>query len=354
MAPECYFGTTGNQMIKALLSFVVILSTCGCEAAFREWQRERLLSHVAKLQSYQGTIVESGILDSNEDLVSEISYQRPGQYATTVIAPDAHSGSKLSYDGTTLQIFYPKTKFAIVYRNLKPLSDADQKSLLEDQFNTNMEMYVYELGKEKQVAGLKTIELKFGPKVPSTGLVSGGSSQIYDEYSFPLAGDLFFGKHRYSYRFKEIKFNEKKNEKGFSFPIPKDTIISDWDLSSPAVPEAEVKSSAGFKFNLPTELPRKMSLSKIIKQKGPIPAFTAIYEKHPYFMNIVFFKNYGFSAAPKGRGIKIQAGPVSGELVPNPHISSFSFIAGDTQYIITGNVSAEAIVATGTSIAKAK
>jgi len=127
----------GDQMSKFLLSAVLLFSTSRCQAAVRGWQQERLLNHLSQIQNYHGTIVESGILDSKEDLVSEIWFEKPGHYLTVIQSPEKQAGVKIAYDGKTLQIYYPKSKFAILYKNLMPLSEADTQQIIKDQFKSN-------------------------------------------------------------------------------------------------------------------------------------------------------------------------------------------------------------------------
>ncbi|MEK7357566.1 MAG: hypothetical protein AAB250_14025, partial [Bdellovibrionota bacterium] len=142
----------------------------------------------------------------------------------------------------------------------------------------------YELGGTGKVANLPTVELRFKAKT-SDAFTSNGTSKVYDEYSFPLASDLTFrGPQKYSFEFKEITFNSKT----FSMPtakIPSDAIVSKWDMDSKAYTEEAAKKEAGFGFVLPRTLPQGLVLSKIIRQEGPIPAFTASYRNTPYSLS---------------------------------------------------------------------
>jgi hypothetical protein len=154
----------------------------------------------------------------------------------------------------------------------------------------------------------------------------------------------------YSNSFKEIQFNSPSLSLP-DFSIPPDTIVSDWDLNSKSYSETEIKNEVTIKYHLPQTLPRGLKLTKIIRQKGPIPAFTALYENPPYALSVMFFKNFGMSLIPQGRGLKIPVGPIKGELIPNPHVSTYSFIQDDVQYILIGNIQMDQILDTVQSMA---
>jgi outer membrane lipoprotein-sorting protein len=328
-------------MLKALLVTLILISSVGCEAVMQNWQKARMLEHISRIQSYHGTLKETGILDSKEDLVSEITYKAPGHYSIVTKAPAKFAGTQMTYDGTTLQIYYPQTHFAIVTRNMKPITEKDYGKIVDDTFAHNTKMLSYELGRTSTVAGYPVIDINFKARHPDSAVMN-GTTQVYDQYSFPLSAFIkFTGGADYSFTFTKISFNEGKELP--KLEIPRDAIISEWDLNSKSYTEAELKKEAPFKFTLPQ--PKDMKLARIIRQTGPVPAFTAMYENHPYTVSVIMLRNYGINLVPTGRGIKMEAGTVTGELIPNPHVNTFSFIKGEAQYILVGNVPVETILA---------
>lgn len=340
-------------MIKLLFALSILLTSTGCQALMQDWQRDRLVNHLEKIRNYHGTIVESGILDGKEELVSEVWFQAPGRYSVIVRSPEKHAGTQMSYDGKELRLFYPQTKFAIVYKNLSSLTAEDRTKLVHDLFNANLESYDYQLGGNYKIAGYPAVQVDFKAKT-NRSLVSKGGSRVFDDYSFPLWTSLDYRNGRtYSYVFRDIKFNTEK----FDLPrleVPTDAIVSDWDLASKGVSEAEARKDAGFGFRLPKSLPMNLKLEKIIRQKGPVPAFTAQYGARPYSLSVITFKDYGVSLVPGGRGLKVTIGKSEGRLIPNPHMSSLSFASEGAQYVLVGNVPEEALIAVANEIATAK
>ncbi|MES3037023.1 MAG: outer membrane lipoprotein carrier protein LolA [Bdellovibrionota bacterium] len=330
-------------MNKIILAISIFLTACGCQGVIQNWQKDRLLNHLNRIKNYHGTFSETGVLDSKEPLVSEVWFEAPGKYSISVKSPPKYAGTQLSYDGSTMQIYYPQTKFAIIYKNVQPLTAEDGQKLIEDLFHTNVDSFHYTMGPKSKLAGHPVIQMEFRAKSDHL-FIANGESKIYDEYSMPLATELHYRDgNDYGYSFSEIKFNAES----ITLPkpaIPADTIVSEWDMNSKGLTEENLKAQAGIKVRLPKNLPNGLKLNKIIKQAGPVPAFTALYEKKPYSLSVIFFKDYGISGIPSGRGLKVNTGKIKGRLLPNPHVSSYSFIDRGIQYVLIGNIPVEGIV----------
>jgi len=323
--------------------WLIILITTGCQAAVRQWQKVRLTSHLEQLKSYHGVLRERGALSTHEDLVSEIWFEHPMKYYVKVLSPAAYSGSLMIYNGPNLYFYFPKSKFGILYRNLPQLTTDELKTLIARQFDDNMNRYQYELGDAGKILTYKVIELKFGAK-DSSAIIHGGRNLIYDEFSFPLSGELALKDNlHYSYSFDSIEFNKPISDDRFNFDNYKADILSEWDFGQPSLEQA--KTQANFPFHLPKYIPQKFALSKILRQKGEVPAFMSVFESRPFFIYVTSYKDYGLNLVPTGRGI-----PLNGNLIINPHLSSYSFSRKGVQYTLSGNVSVEELVKMGDSL----
>ncbi|HVK62101.1 MAG TPA: hypothetical protein VM432_11140 [Bdellovibrionales bacterium] len=334
-------------MLRVLLLLSVLISTSGCEAVMQNWQKVRMLDHLEQIESYHGTFSETGILDSKETLVTEIWYKAPLQYYMVIRAPKKFEGAEFSYDGNEIKIYYPQTRFAVVTRGLEPVSKSERAKLLKAMFDHGVKFQNYELGKISSEAGYPVIEVRSTERRPDAAIAS-GSSNVYDKFSFPISATAKFkNAGDYGFKYTSIQFNE-----AIDLPkvkIPKDAIVSEWDAKSKSFTEAEAVKDAGFKFNLP-KLP-EWKLARIIRQTGPVPAFTAMYDAGPFKLSVVVSRNYGMSLIPTGRGLKVPVGKVTGALIPNPHVNSYSFIHGETQYVLSTNGPIELILEAAKSIA---
>ena len=326
-----------------IFALLLFLLPTGCQAMVQKWQKDRLTSHLSRLKSYHGVLREKGVLESKEDLVSEIWFQQPMNYFVKINSPKKYAGSTLTYDGKNLFLYFPNTKYGILYQNLQQPTPEDFKNLIAQGFDYNMDHFNYELGRKSKVLGFEIVDLLFRAKQEDL-LVHSGISRVYDELSFPLAGELTFkGGQKYLYSFDSIEFNNATPVDRFAISKSSAETMSFWDVNASGLSDGEVEKEANFKFVLSQKIPAGFHLKKIIKQKGAVPAFSAIYEKRPFFIFVTSFKDYGFSLIPAGRGIHI-GGKESGELLPNPHLSSYSFVHNEVQYNVTGNIPIDQLV----------
>ncbi|MES2963471.1 MAG: hypothetical protein V4760_06245, partial [Bdellovibrionota bacterium] len=273
----------------------------------------------------------------------DIWFQAPSNYQVIVRSPAALADSFMAFEEGTLSLYDPHSRFAVVFKNFLPLSVEDRRTLVDASFDDNVKNFEYQIGGSSKVAGLSVVELKFKAK-NEKAVIKSGTSRVHDEYSFPLAGSMTFANGaKYGYEFKKVEFNSTK--KRGALVVPSDAIVSEWDLDSKAFSESEASKEAkqaGFDFKLPTLVPAGLKLTKVIRQKGPIAAFTALYRNGAKSLTVMSFKNFGVGEAP--RGVKLGAGKIAGRLIPNPHLNTYSFTSGRTSYVLTSNVSIDDLI----------
>jgi outer membrane lipoprotein-sorting protein len=321
-------------------NFIFVLASVfafGCQAQMQAWQRDRAIEHLEKVTNYHGRYTEVGVLDSGEPVVSDIWFQAPGKYTIVVREPAKLAGSFMETEGEKIQLYDPQTHVALIFKNMPAMTKEAGRALLISTYDQNAKLFNFTLGAYSKVATQKTIALNFKSKVKDSALLS-GSSQIYDTYSFPLATDLNFATGaKYAFVYNQISFND-----GAQPPlqkIPAEALKSEWDFNSKSysLKDAQVEAkNAGFQFELPKS---EMKLVKIIRQNGPLAAFTAFYAEGPNVLSVMAFKNYNLPHV--ARGLKI--GP--GRLSPNPHMSTYAVTKGETNYIYSSNLPIDALLA---------
>jgi outer membrane lipoprotein-sorting protein len=319
-----------------VLVLMMLLPT-GCRGLIREWQRDRFLEHSAKVSSYHGTFRESGILDSKEDLVSEIWYQHPGRYWIKVISPAKFAGSLFVSDGKQIYLYFPSTKYGVLFKNLPEVKLSEFNRLVDEQFKYGLNNFEYELGGKSKVAGFETVDLGFKAKTDQN-ILREGQTKIFDEFSFPLAGRLQFRQApEYRYSFDQIEFNPQLGAKQFEISTNSAEAISEWNFDQSCLTEKEAQKAANFPLKVSSTLGDGFELKKIMRQKGVVPAFLVTYEKYPYFVHVISVKDYGLSLIPEGRGLPMPT-VGGGRLIPNPHLSTYTVIKDGVQLIFISNV----------------
>jgi outer membrane lipoprotein-sorting protein len=302
---------------------------------------DRTQRNTAKLQAYRGVLTEKGVLAADE-MRSELLFKRPNQFRSRVLAPESYAGVMLVYNGRQLIVYYPKVNYGILFDNLTPPTPSDEQTFIADTYRHNVATYNYDMGDAGKVAGLPTLTLDY--KAKRRGAIHpSGSVQVYDKYSLPLASTLRFANGaQYSNRFDEITLNPVLDDELFASPLPKNAIVSRWDISSPGIPESEMRQQANFDYKLPSHLPAGFTLEKIVRQESPVPAFTVVYRHGTQFIYLSIFRDTGLRPVSEEHGIPVA----SGRLLVSPTLSSYTVTQRGTMYIFTTNLPFDQMLST--------
>jgi outer membrane lipoprotein-sorting protein len=323
------------RIIASLAAFacIVLGSQLGCADDF---MLERTQKNLARMRSFHGILVENGVLASGE-MRSEVLWKRPHQFISRVLSPASYAGVTLAYDGAKLTIYYPQANYAIEFDGLIPPTAEEEHRLIADAYHHNQNAFRYSLGGSGSVAGLPVVTLNY--KAKQKAYVSPwGSAQVYDKYSFSLAGVMQFSNDaQYEFRFTEMKFDETVDDARFVVPLPKNVILSRWDMSSIGIPEREMREQANFAVpSLP--VPEGFRLERIVRQEGALPAFTVIYRRGAQFVLLSMWKDIGLTPTSEAHGVPVSLGDKAGHLVLSPSMSSYTFSQHGTMCVLTSNL----------------
>lgn len=322
----------------ALCTFALtlLLSSIGCAD---DYMLERTQDHVMKLRSFRGQLVESGVLASG-DMRSSIVFRRPNDFVSRVIAPDSYAGVTLAYTGSTMTIYYPKSHYAIVFEHLTPATPDEERELVALDYRYGHAHYRYALGGASKVARHPVVELDATP-LTSDAAHPRVTTQVYDKFSFPLAGTLRWKDATYSYRYDDITFDAPIYDAELAVPLPPDTLIARWDMAAPSLTLDQVRAQAGFEFALPA---MKHAPDRIVRQAGPVPAFTLFYKQGPQQALISIFRDPGVRPASEDHGVPVRVGDKRGHLVVGPTVSTYTFTLRGTMYVVTANMPFDALL----------
>jgi hypothetical protein len=326
-------------------SALVLSSSIGCADDF---MLERTQKNIARMRAFRGILVEKGVLASGE-MRSEVLFKRPSQFISRVLAPESYAGVTLAYDGRRMTVYYPKANYAVQFDNLIPPTPDDERRLIADAYRHNQATFRYSLGGSGTVARLPVVELKYKAKEPSA-MSPWGVTQVYDKYSFALAGVMqLVGNSQYEFHFEEMKFDEPADDARFALPLPKNVVLSRWDLSSPGLPEQEMREQANFELSLP-RVPTGFQLERIVRQEGPVPAFTLVYRRGAQFLLLSVWKDLGLRATSEPHGVPVTLGAQRGHVVIGPTVSTYSTSHRGTMYVLIGNVPFDQILEVASEI----
>ena len=296
--------------MRAFLIWIFILSSTGCQAQIQKWQRERTLEHLSRLKNYHGHIKWTNAGETSE---SEIWFETPNH-----ILAISKNGEIFRSDGSTMEVYDPRTKFYSIFRHLPPITESDNQELIRDLFDQSMKAFTFTLGPLGKVADRAVIELRSKPK--GSSVIASGESQIFDEYSFPLKSVVVFKNGQNAkFEFTDIAFNEK-----FEMPkakIPSGAFRLEWDFNSPS----PAPKAAEF---------RDLKLEKVLRREtGETLTY---YRNRAQFISLIRYKNLGMPPQPRGVSVKVAGHDAS--LLVGPISSMLMLTDGDTTSFYSSNL----------------
>ncbi len=331
-----------------ILAGLLTLIACSPAYAWQDYQLKRIVRNLHQVNSFEGTIVEKGLLPEDEEVKTDVIYARPNRFAARIAEPLEWAGTTATYDGETLIYHYPQLRWAIRFRGLHLPEGDDADRLIEYQYRRDLAHFDYHISGSTKVAGLATLTLWHNAKARN-GWNHRGFTKVYDKYSFAVAGESEFeGDVTYGYRYDRIAFNTDIDDSTFTIALPADTLISDWDLSGAAWEEERMRKEVKFPLILPDTNALGLVRRKIVRAAGPIPAYCARYERGVHFVLVTAFASNGMSVPEYG--LPIKAGQEDGRLILGPLMSSYAFVHDGTYYSLLGNLPYEELIALGQKI----
>lgn len=281
------------------LASILISALPGCKNPVRQLERKTILKRMWSLASFAGTYTETGVAEKPQ--TTQISWRAE---PAAVMTRATQTGDMLHYMQGTLSTYFPKTAFGIRYRNLRELTPAEQMQWLEREYDWHVAHYDINQIDDGTVAGQKTTGVRYFPNAEfvRSPFSFEWRAAVQADYAFALETAMYKeASEKYRIRFDRIEFQKPLSDNDFAFRYPAGTTIAEYDFADKAVSLSAAKAAANFSFNLPQESD-EFKLSKIIRAKGIIPAFTAYYEKLPYQTYYTQVRDYGLKLVPE-RGL---------------------------------------------------
>jgi outer membrane lipoprotein-sorting protein len=326
--------------MKSVVAGLLSLTACSPAYAWQDYQLKRIVTNLNKVETFEGTIVESGIVPGDGEVKSDVVYAKPNLFAARIAEPVEWAGSTITFDGSTLVQHYPQLRYAIRFRNLELPGGEEAARLIEYAYRRDLAHYDYHLSGNTKVAGLATVTLWHNAKAQNSWNRRGWT-KVYDNYSFAVAGESEFeGGAKYRYGYERVAFNTKVDRSTFETNIPEGTLISEWDLAAPVWEEERMRKEAKFPVVLPDANGMGLERKRIVRAAGPIPAYSVRYQRGAHFVLLTAFASNGV-AVPE-YGVPIKGG--AGRLILGPVVSSFSFVHEGTYYVLLGNVPYEELI----------
>jgi hypothetical protein len=325
---------------SALALAAVLMAAPGVNAAdYMDLQIERTARNIAAVQDYFGVLEQKGLYGTAA-LLSEVSFRRPHEFRVRVTAPAELAGTQVSYHGTDLLTWWPQQELALIIRGFVPPDAASEGQRVADAYKANLENYYYGLGPVRDVAGFPALQIDQRAR-SSNQLVQASVTQVYDNHSFPLAGQVTLrGGAKFDYRWQKIVFNSSDRALPPLPVLPASTMIAEWNLAWPARTAAEVAARVPKAAAFPDAL-GGLPRDRLIIHPDGLPAVAGWYRNNDYYLLASATRDTGWNPFANEYGLQVPLGGGTARLVISPLNSNWTIRHGGVVYTVLTNLHPE-------------
>lgn len=318
---------------------VLVLPPSAPAADYYDLQAERTARNIAAVQDYQGTLEQKGLF-GDATVVSEVAFRRPHEFRVRVTAPAELAGTAMSYHDNELLVWWPKQEIGLRLAGFIAPSSATEAARVKAAYAANLENYLYGLGPVRDVAGLPTVQVD--QRALGAGqLVQSSLTRVYDDYSFPLAGNASFrGGAKLEYAWKTIGFNQHARALPPVPQLPASALVVTWDLGWPDRAAADAAARVPKARPMPEAL-AGLKRTKLIVHPESLSAIAGWYRDADEYLFVAASRDTGFNAFSREYGLEVPLGGGRARLVITPLNSLWQFRHDGVVYDVLTNLHPE-------------
>lgn len=338
---------TANRLRKRGVLTLTLCALLGVASAgathaadYLDLQIERTVRNIAAVEAYSGVLEQKGLYGT-ATLVSEVAFRRPHEFRVQVTAPAELAGTRVSYHDDTLTTWWPQQELALVVRGFVPPAAASEAARVESAYRANLASYFYALGPVSEIAGLPALQIDQRAR-NGNQLVQSSRTQVYDNYSFPLAGQVTLrGGAVLDYRWRKIAFNENAAVLPGPVSVPPSAMFIEWDLNGPARTAEELAARVPKAVAFPDTL-AGLPCARRLVHPGGLPAVAGWYRTEDDYLLVTASRDVDWNPFAKNYGMSVPLGGTTALLVISPLNSSWSFRRDGLLYTVLTNLHPEA------------
>lgn len=289
-----------------LLLAVALALLPGCDE-IRDQRKQAFLSKLAGLEAYSGVFRERFDAGTGAPVETRthVVFRRPFSFDSEVLAaPAPFAGTRTTYDGRDLSVYYPRAGFGFELRGFQPATPAVEQRRLGVLYDRMLADYRWNSVANDEVAGRPAVGFEYEPRKPGP-LRPAEARWFFEEFSFPLRRELRRGERvLYRSEFERIEFNPAPARERFRRPLPAGAGLV-WDFQAARYDLARLRAEANFTPRLPPAL-EAYRLRAGASAPGLIPAFALWFEQDPFFVVCMLYRDYGIAPVPLERGIRLE------------------------------------------------
>ncbi len=277
-----------------------------------------------KVQTFQGVLVETGVLPKGQELKTQIIIERPDLFYSRTLAPEERTGDFFLYDGQNIYAYYQRYHYGICLSGLQDLvrdtRERRTRRLSQNMIATTKKFHI-SLKKNQKIAGTTCVCYEFEPKEAADILDS--NPVFYQTWSetdhyLPLKAEFYNTKNKmvYGYAYESFQVNQPLDKSRLPTGFPPGTSTSVWDFHDPALTWAQILERMNFPVSRINGLENldtgdgKWQLKKTIAARGIVPAAALLYDSGTHFLLLTQVKDYQVHPGTE-RGVPVST-PVPG------------------------------------------
>ncbi len=334
----------------AVTTALIALVSTGCADVYAQGVARKVANDLDKIDSYTGTVVERGAIEGVEPLVSKVVYEKPFRARVEVVSPAKHAGEMFMYDGKRMIMWSPTALVGIEVTGFESPNKREVYEHIRRLTSEAMSAYAFSLRSEyRKVAGQRATEWRINPTRRHPFRVR-HSVWNHSRYSMPLKLEIkdAGGKEWYAMEFETIEFNKPIAATSFDFEFPENAVVFRWDLSAPGITVEQAKRQMNFDLRLPKKLPKGHAVGKIIKSPHCLPAIVVTMNNGASWLSLTESRH--IEGIYKPRGKQVNVGERIGTLSFLGTFASVTWVVGNTQLTLTGNLSFPALLDIAASV----
>ena len=305
---------------------------------------------VFSVESYRGRYEERFGTPATT-IFKEVSYRAPGKFRVEVLEPRQRRGELVTFDGTTLTMWWPRHLFGVRIRGLDTPGPEALKGVAARNAMWSLRHHRFAYRGQGIVAKRKTDRFVLEPSVDQPYLLT--NETAFDrETALPLAVELGNRGEApwYSMTFDDFTVGEPVDDHRFSPPLPRNAVIFDWDLRDPGRSIEEMQRLMNFPLLVPTELPEGLSIQKIVKGRHQLPMAVILMGRDGVRLSLT--ENRRATALRRDSGIPVEVNGNRGYLNFLGPFTSITWHQGNTALTLIGNLPYPELLAVAASVKK--
>jgi hypothetical protein len=304
----------------------VLTSSC-LALGYDEAIADKIVADQGKLRSFDGTIVETGIVPGSPgaEVVSRVRFEAPANLRIDVLSPEDYRGDVFACVGSSVVLYSRRLDWATRIENVPSLAPEARRALVRATVRANLAGYGYRERPEETRLGRPVVSWTVTPREAGPFLVN--SRWFMDaETALPLEIELdrAAGDPLYRMAFRELRVNVPVPD--LAFALPPTASAFDWDLASESLTLEAARAVADFPLLEPRGAPiESLTRTRIVRGRSrAVPMLCLLHESGPFHARVTETKDRGLlDTRALGIPIELDADPAKATIVGDETILTF-------------------------------